>query len=102
MPKSVTRSQALGSSAFRNDMVLPEQAPPCSHKRLAIRLLRFSALYRHSKMVWRIPANGMPIQRRVKLVRVPRDLFKVTGEFSQQLDVWRSGKFLCSDNLIFM
>ena len=28
MPKSVTRSQALGSSAFRNDIVLPEQAPP--------------------------------------------------------------------------
>ena len=28
MPKSVTRSQALGSSAFRKDMVLPEHAPP--------------------------------------------------------------------------
>ena len=28
MPKSVTRSQALGSSALRNDMVLPEHAPP--------------------------------------------------------------------------
>ena len=31
MPKSVTRSQALGSSAFKNDMVFPEQAPPWSH-----------------------------------------------------------------------
>ena len=39
MPKSVTRSQALGSSALRKDMVLPEQAPPWSHKRLAIRHL---------------------------------------------------------------
>ncbi len=36
MPKSVTRSQALGSSAFRNDIVLPEHAPPCSQSRFAI------------------------------------------------------------------
>jgi len=27
MPKSVTRSRALGSSALRNDIVFPEQAP---------------------------------------------------------------------------
>src|ERR1700733_5908749 len=35
IPKSVTRSQALGSSALRKDIVLPEQAPPCSHRRFA-------------------------------------------------------------------
>ena len=40
MPKSVTRSHALGSSALRKDIVLPEQAPPCNHKRFAIRFLR--------------------------------------------------------------
>ena len=40
MPKSVTRSHALGSSAFRNDMVLPLHAPPCSHRRDAIANLR--------------------------------------------------------------
>lgn len=44
MPKSVTRSQALGSSALRNDMVLPEQAPPCNHSRLAIEELRVQDL----------------------------------------------------------
>src|SRR5208337_2499105 len=36
MPKSVTRSQALGSSAFRNDIVFPEQAPPCSQSKFAM------------------------------------------------------------------
>jgi hypothetical protein len=36
IPKSVTRSQTLGSSAFRKDMVLPEQAPPCSQRRFVI------------------------------------------------------------------
>jgi hypothetical protein len=36
MPKSVTRSQALGSSAFRKDIVLPEHAPPCNQSRFAI------------------------------------------------------------------
>lgn len=32
IPKSVTRSQALGSSALRNDMVLPEQAQEIRHR----------------------------------------------------------------------
>ncbi len=36
MPKSAIKSQAVGSSAFRNDMVLPEQAPPCSQSTLVI------------------------------------------------------------------
>ena len=39
MPKSVTRSQTLGSSALRNDIVLPEHAPPCSQRRFATSLL---------------------------------------------------------------
>ncbi len=36
MPKSVTRSQTLGSSALKKDIVLPEQAPPWSQSRFAI------------------------------------------------------------------
>jgi hypothetical protein len=35
IPKSVTKSRALGSSALRNDIVLPEHAPPCNHNKLA-------------------------------------------------------------------
>jgi hypothetical protein len=36
MPKSAIKSQAVGSSALRNDMVLPEQAPPCSQSTFVI------------------------------------------------------------------
>ncbi len=38
-PKSATRSTALGSSALRNDIVLPEQAPPCNQRTLVMALL---------------------------------------------------------------
>ncbi len=36
IPKSAIKSQTVGSSALRNDMVLPEQAAPCSHSTFTI------------------------------------------------------------------
>ncbi len=78
IPKSVTRSQTLGSSALRKDIVLPEQAPPWSQSRLAISILdsiparRINLCCDSRGLPAKIADQGLPHRIAVAALRIER------------------------------